>query len=147
MERSIKSKLIVREKISGYFVYFSKAYNLRKQQMLFRKDSMDNIEKIKMSPDILLNELKAALIIFFSLLDEKERRLYAGLESLKVGHGGDKQIAELLDMNEKTVARGRKELLGKKVKVDSIREKGGGRKKIQKKNPRDHSENRKADGR
>jgi hypothetical protein len=47
-----------------------------------------------MRPKILMNELKAALIIFLSTLNEKQRRLYAGFESLKVGHGGDKQIAE-----------------------------------------------------
>ena len=55
------------------------------------------------------------------------------MESLKIGHGGNKQIAELLDLNEKTVAKGRKELLEEKVEIDSIRKKGGGRKKIKKK--------------
>ncbi len=86
-----------------------------------------------MRPDILMNELKAALIIFFSALDEKQRRLYAGYESLKIGHGGDKRIAELLDLDQKTVARGRKDLLGGKVNVDNIRESGAGRKQIKKK--------------
>jgi hypothetical protein len=40
---------------------------------------------------------------------------------LKIGHGGDKRISELLDLDQKTVARGRQELLGGKVNVDSIR--------------------------
>jgi len=62
-----------------------------------------------------INELKAALIIFFSTLDEKQRRLYAGYESLKIGHGGDKRIADLLDIDPKTVAKGRRELLGGKA--------------------------------
>ena len=88
-----------------------------------------------MHPDILLNELKAALIIFYSSLNEKQRRLYAGFESLKTGRGGDERIAAILDLNPKTVARGRKELLNEKVTVDSIREKGGGRKRIKKKSP------------
>lgn len=82
-----------------------------------------------------MNELKAALIIFYSTLNEKQRRLYAGFESLKAGRGGDDLIAELLDLNAKTVARGRRELLGEKVNVDTIREKGGGRKRIKKKSP------------
>jgi hypothetical protein len=80
-----------------------------------------------------MNELKAALIIFFSTLDEKQRRLYAGYESLKIGHGGDKRISELLDLDQKTVAKGRQELLGGKVNVDRIRKSGGGRKQIKKK--------------
>ena len=42
------------------------------------------------SPD----EMKAAIILFYSLLDEQQRRLYAGLESMKLGHGGDSVLAE-----------------------------------------------------
>jgi hypothetical protein len=36
-------------------------------------------------------------------------------------------------LNEKTVAKGRKELLDGEIAIDSIRRKGGGRKTIQKK--------------
>jgi hypothetical protein len=86
-----------------------------------------------MKPTVLMNELKAALIIFFCTLNEKQRRLYAGYESLKIGHGGDKRISELLDLDQKTVAKGRQELLGGKVNVDNIRESGGGRKQTKKK--------------
>ena len=86
-----------------------------------------------MKPDILMNELKDALIIFYSTLDEKQRRLYAGYESLKIGHGGDKRISELLDLDQKTVAKGRKELLGGDVDVDNVRNSGGGRNQIKKK--------------
>jgi hypothetical protein len=38
-------------------------------------------------------ELKAAMILFFSLLDERQRRLYAGLEAHKLGYGGDRKVA------------------------------------------------------
>ena len=92
-----------------------------------------------MKPDILMNELKAAIIIFFSILNEKQRRLYAGLESLKIGRGGDKIISDLLGINIKTVNKGKKELLGDTIKIDTIRDSGGGRKKTQKKNPRGDS--------
>ena len=51
-------------------------------------------------------ELKAAIVLFYSLLDEKQRRLYAGVEAMKLGHGGDQQIAELLGMDPSTVAMG-----------------------------------------
>jgi len=72
-------------------------------------------------------------LLFLSTLNEKQRRLYAGFESLKVGYGGDKQIAELFDIDQRTVARGKRELLGGEVDVDINRKKGGGRKQIKKK--------------
>ena len=86
-----------------------------------------------MRPEILMNELNAALIMFFSTLNEKQRRFYAGFESLKVGYGGDKQIAELLNIDRRTVAKGRIELLNDEVDLDTIREAGGVRKHIKKK--------------
>jgi len=74
-----------------------------------------------MNPGISMDKLKAALIIFFSLLDEQQRRLYAGLESLKIGYGGDSFIAMMLGLSEKTVAKGRQEFLTDKIDGNSIR--------------------------
>jgi hypothetical protein len=128
----VKDKIIIRKKISGIYIYYARASKLSKKQELTRTGKIQYPDE-EMKPAILMNELKAALIIFFSTLNEKQRRLYAGYESLKIGHGGDKRIAELLDLDQKTVARGRQELLGEKVNVDNIREPGGGRKQIKKK--------------
>ena len=128
----IKTKIISRKKITGIYIYFTNASKLSKKQELTRIGKIQYPDE-EMKPAILMNELKAALIIFFSTLNEKQRRLYAGYESLKIGHGGDKRIAELLDLDQKTVARGRQELLGGKVNVDRIRKSGGGRKQIKKK--------------
>jgi len=130
----VKDKRIVRKKYFGVYVYFSKNNRIRKQQELFRKDVIYDAKLINLNPEVSMDELKAALIIFFSLLDEQQRRLYAGLESMKIGYGGDNFISKLLDISEKTVAKGRKELLLNKIGDDSIRRKGGGRKAI-KKNP------------
>jgi hypothetical protein len=129
----VKNKRVVRKLISGKYVYYSKNPNQNKKQELTRNDSLQLLDKERMNPDVLMNELKAALIIFFSTLNEKQRRLYAGFESLKVGCGGDEVIAKLLNLNIKTVSRGRKELLTQGVSVDTIREKGGGRKQLKKK--------------
>jgi len=128
----VKNKIVIRKKMSGIYIYYSRARNFSKKQELSRIDNMQYPDE-EMKPDILMNELKAALIIFYSTLDEKQRRLYAGYESLKIGHGGNKRIAELFDLDQKTVARGRQELLGEKVNIDNIRESGGGRKQIVKK--------------
>lgn len=127
-----KSKSIIRKKTLGVYVYFSTSVNLCKQQELNRKDCDQIVRNAKMEPEIPTNELKAALIIFYSTLNEKQRRLYAGLESVKVGRGGDKFIAELLDMDQKTVAKGKRELLSGEVDVDTVRKPGGGRKQVKK---------------
>jgi len=72
-------------------------------------------------------------VLFFSLLDEKQRRLYAGLEALKTGHGGDARIAELLGLDSRTVGRGRRELVEQDVEIERVRREGAGRKPVEKK--------------
>lgn len=80
-------------------------------------------------------QLRAAIALFYSLLDEQQRRLYAGLESFKRGHGGDRQMAEGLGLDVETVARGRRQLLAGEVERERIRRTGGGRPRAEKKRP------------
>ena len=75
----------------------------------------------------------AARSLFFSLLDERLRRLYAGLESLRRGRGGDGLVAGLLGLNRSTVRRGRLELLAGELAPERVRQPGGGRKALEKK--------------
>jgi len=123
---------VYRNKISGRYVYFSSNASQRKSQELFRRDTIESELPQRIKHDVLLNELKAAIVLFYTSLNEKERRLYAGLESIKIGRGGDQAIAELFGMDRKTVARGRSELLGDTLHVETIRQKGAGRKGIKK---------------
>ncbi len=127
----IKEKAVCRKKISGVFVYFSEKSKLKKRQELTRSGGFQS-DGVATKPESPTDELKAALVIFFSTLDEKQRRLYAGYESLKSGRGGDKLIGEILKLDKKTVARGRQELLDGQVDVDTIRNSGGGRKRVKK---------------
>jgi len=76
------------------------------------------------------------------MLDEKQRRLYAGLESLKLGYGGDQRIAEFIGMDPHTVAKGRRELLEQDLEIDRIRKAGGGRKRLEKKHPKSSPESK-----
>ena len=78
----------------------------------------------------------AAMALFFSVLNEKHRRRFAGLLSLSLGHGGDQRIATLLGLNRKTIRRGRRELKSGEVDPNRIRKPGGGRPSVQKKPPR-----------
>jgi hypothetical protein len=79
------------------------------------------------NPDIAVEEAKATILLFCSMLNERQRRLYAGLESLKLGHGGDAHMASLLGMDPHTVARGRKELIRGDFNHEKLRAPGGGR--------------------
>jgi hypothetical protein len=87
--------------------------------------------RLEVSPD----EMKAAIILFYSLLDEQQRRLYAGLESMKLGHGGDSVLAEFLGLDPHTIARGRHQLLDQDVAVGRIRPRGAGQTPLKKKRP------------
>ncbi len=68
-----------------------------------------------------------------SILNEKQRRLYVGFESIKLGRGGDKKISIISDMDVKTISKGRKELLSNDITFERIREEGAGRPSIKKK--------------
>jgi hypothetical protein len=74
--------------------------------------------------------------LFYSLLDEQQRRLYAGLESIKLGHGGDTLLADFLNLDAHTVARGRQQLLDQDVASGRTRRQGGGRIPTEKKRPK-----------
>lgn len=126
---------IYREKIITVYIYFSNEPIVSKRQILIRRDEESELSgKLNnLGEEILANELKAAVILFFSLLNEKQQRLYAGLESLKIGYSGDSIIAELLNSDIHTVAKGRKELLNNNVERERIRQKGGGRYSVKKK--------------
>ena len=81
---------------------------------------------IKYSKDIE-QKMKA----FFDTLNEKDRRRYAGLEALKLGHGGQKYISSVLGCHHQTVMTGIDEIVnGTEIPEGRIRKPGGGRKKL-----------------
>ena len=128
-------KRLRRTRIRNRNVYFSPKRSIREQQIASRRvwEAQPSVSKSIAAQDVLPDELKAAIILFFSLLDERERRVYAGLESLKLGYGGDRQMAEILGLDVSTVARGRRELLEHDVNVERVRKAGAGRKAVEKK--------------
>ena len=130
-----KQHRIYREEIAGRYVYFSVDPQRRLQQHLLRLEENPPLRTAKV--DVLAHEVRAAIILFFSVLDERQRRLYAGLESLRFGRGGDGMISSLLNIDNHTVARGRRELIQRDIEIDRIRKKGGGRLPIKKNTP-DH---------
>jgi hypothetical protein len=131
----LRDHRIYRKKVSGRYLYCSSRMNKRKRQCSERKKQKAIADSAlePLSSEVLFQEGKTLVELFVSLLDEKQRRLYAGLESIKLGHGGDKKIAQLFGLDMHTVAKGRKELWSGKIKTDRVRRVGGGRKLLEKK--------------
>ena len=133
LRKLVRDGRLGREKVGGRFLYCSAESVRRRQQVLARRAHAERTMGGPLpEPDMMHEELKAAIILFFSLLDEKQRRLYAGLESLKLGHGGDRRMADLLGLGVGAVARGRRGLLERDVEVARIRKAGAGRKPVEK---------------
>jgi hypothetical protein len=123
---------IVRQTVSGLYLYCASNPRTRQQQLQARQVLLESAAAAEPA-DIGSDELRAAIVLFASLLDEQQRRLYAGLQSLQLG--GDRQIADLLHLDPHTVAKGRRQLLAQDVKVGRVRGVGGGRKPTEKKRP------------
>ena len=129
---------IQREQFDSVYVYLSREDHVANRQQKARKAHLERsfASVIVVNPDLAAEEAKAAILLFCSMLDERQRRLYAGLESLKLGHGGDAHIASLLGMDPHTVARGRQEIISADLSHDRVRAAGGGRLAQEKKRPK-----------
>jgi hypothetical protein len=75
------------------------------------------------------------MIAFFRQLDERQRRLYAALESSRIGRGGDRLLSLITGMNVQTIRKGRQEVEGSfgQAPASRIRRSGAGRPRVEKK--------------
>jgi hypothetical protein len=117
-----------REDFQGLYLYTAPDRTRRQEQLAARQALGQNRDEKE-------HQQRAAIVLFYSLLDEQQRRLYAGVESLKQGHGGDRKLAEILGLDEETVARGRRELMEGQVQRHRVRRAGSGRPRVEKKRP------------
>ena len=133
-----RSGRLQREQFNSIYVYLAGESHVANRQRKARKVHLraSFASLIVVNPDLAAEEAKATILLFCSMLDERQRRLYAGLESLKLGHGGDAHIASLLGMDPHTVARGRQELISGNSSYDRVRAAGGGRFPQEKKRPK-----------
>lgn len=129
----VQQRRLARQEVAGLYLYSARNAATRRRQLLARPAMPDFPGSS--AAQVSGEELKASIVLFSSMLNEKQRRLYAGLESIKYGHGGDKRLAALLQLDPHTVARGRKELLAREVDSERVRKPGGGRKRTEKKRP------------
>jgi hypothetical protein len=67
-------------------------------------------------------------------LDERSRRLFAGIVARQRGHGGIQLVAEITGLTRVTIRRGLRESeRGQATSCDRVRRPGGGRKRVEKK--------------
>jgi hypothetical protein len=130
----VHQQRIARQLVSGLYLYCSTEAATRERQLHTRHTASSvPASNSLIATTAASDEVKAGIILFYSLLDEKQRRLYAGLEALKLGQGGDRRISELLGLDPHTVAKGRRELLSQDVPPERVRQAGAGRKPTEKK--------------
>jgi len=137
LRQLVEEQRLARHEVAGRYLYVARAPGRRRQQ-LARRRQRAAVPAFLPERAAMANadEVKAAIVLFYSGLDERQRRRYAGLESLKLGHGGDRQLAEWLDLDPHTVAKGRRELLdpeSERLDVRRVRRPGGGRTALEKK--------------
>jgi hypothetical protein len=122
---------LLREQIGDQYLYLSPV--LAERQFLARKKILTQgaPESVAIT-DCEGHEIIEPFKTFLSVLNERQRRLYLGLESIRLGHGGDVRMASVAQVNVKTVSRGRQELLSKEIDFDRIRRKGAGRPTLKK---------------
>lgn len=144
LRRLVAEGRVARERLSGRYLYCAADPARRRPQQVARRVRLATPEAFAALPEPLLmsDERRAAIVLFYSLLDEKQRRLYAGLEALKTGHGGDVRIAQLLGLDVATVARGRRELLNREVEAGRVRRAGAGRRSVEKKRRKSSGESK-----
>ena len=75
-------------------------------------------------------EAEKQMKAFNDSLNEKDRRRYAAIEAMKLGHGGQNYISSVLGCHFQTIMAGIYEVTkGIKAPDNSIRKPGGGKKK------------------
>jgi hypothetical protein len=74
---------------------------------------------------------------YFDSLSEKDRRRYAAVEAVRLGHGGIQSVADILGCSTRTIARGIEELdlLDNDPAAGRVRRPGAGRKKRSQRTP------------
>lgn len=74
---------------------------------------------------------------FVEQLDEKQRRLFLGLEAVRLGYGGRKRLGEEFGTSYDVIARGEKELRCPDLLPDGqrVRHGGAGRRRVEDEHP------------
>jgi hypothetical protein len=84
--------------------------------------------------DVELAKYHCAINRVMAELDERSRRLFAGILARRCGYGGVQQVAEITGLSRVTIRRGLRESeRGQTESSGRVRRPGGGRKSVEKK--------------
>jgi hypothetical protein len=102
----VQSRRLSREVLAHLYLYCAPDKKTRKAQVAARMaaDLDSPFGPASHRAVEIAEEVNAAIVLFLGTLDEKQRRLYAGLESLRLGRGGDQRIARWTGLDVHTVA-------------------------------------------
>ncbi len=125
LRQLVQAGRLYRRELTGRYLYCAMDRARRQEQWAARQTQQQQGD-----------DVQVAKALFYGLLDEQQRRLYAGLESLQFGHGGDQRMAQTFGLDVDTIARGRNELLSAQVVRGRVRRSGGGRPAVEKKRPK-----------
>src|SRR5437867_3384060 len=125
MRQLVQAGRLYRRELTGRYLYCAMDRARRQEQWAARQTQQQQGD-----------DVQVAKALFYGLLDEQQRRLYAGLESLQFGHGGDQRMAQAFGLDVETIARGRNELLSAQVVRGRVRRSGAGRPAVEKKRPK-----------
>ncbi len=126
------AQLLGREQLGDQYLYLSPTAG--KEQLERRCERIQQAHE-RSSPGVeeVPEELRESMRLLLSVLNEKQRRLYLGLESMRLGHGGDVKLSRVTGVNVKTIAQGRRQLQARNITAERIREMGAGRPALKKK--------------
>jgi len=124
-----------REELNGEYLYLS--ILMAERQLQQREQRIMEQATLQGRPTatgdaFMSTEVQERFKVLLSALNEKQRRLYLGFESIKLGRGGDARMARVSGMNVKTIARGRVDLTAGHIDIDHIRHAGAGRPPVKK---------------
>lgn len=134
--RLIQRGSVSRKRIGRSYLYCSKNESTHRRQLVDR-----GVGPL-LSPTEVPDEVKAAIVLFAALLDERQLRLFAGVQVLQFGQTAERWLSELLGVHRQTIAKGRQELINRNVDFKRVRKKGAGRPRVEKKRPRSSRKSR-----
>jgi len=127
-----EAKLLAREQHADQYLYVSVRGG--ESQLERRYEAMEQARSAgAVISEEMPEDLRENMRLLLSVLNEKQRRLYLGLESIRLGRGGDVKISRITGVNVKTIAQGRQQLQAGDIAMERIREVGAGRPSIKKK--------------
>ena len=130
LRKLVRARRLERVKLDGRFLYLSRKLSRRSRELRTRRVMLAGGGTGGPAPDGGREQIRRAIGTLVSRLNERQCRLYAGLESLRHGRGSDEQVAARLGLSPATVAKGRKQLLRRDFETGRVRKPGGGHKPL-----------------